>query len=162
MEVRGDPQSPASVHNNTICNNAGFNVQNDGPENFDFTTNCWCLTDSIAIAAKIADAYDNVSFGIVYFSPWLTCPQGINNPEPISTISVFPNPFTASATFVLDEPIRHLQLLLFDEEGKLIRSQDVSNEKEIKIERENLSCGIYFYEFANESGIVGRGKLIAE
>jgi parallel beta-helix repeat protein len=162
MEIRGDPQSPASVHNNTICNNAGFNVQNDGVENFDFTNNCWCLTDSIAIAGKIADAYDNPSFGIVYFSPWLTCPEGINDPAPIQTISVFPNPFISSTTFVLDEPIKHLQLLLFDEAGNLIRQQDASNEKTIEIERGDLSCGTYFYEFINESGIVGRGKLIAE
>ena len=56
--------------NNTICNNALFNINYTWPNNANLAYNCWCTTDSASIRSKIYDGYSpGSSSGLVNFMP---------------------------------------------------------------------------------------------
>lgn len=79
-------------------------------------------------------------------------------------IKVYPNPFTESAVFELEQtdnftPLSKNSIFkLFDATGRLIRTQHFEG-SQLWFERENLSSGMYFFMIEN-NGKQGSGKLI--
>jgi len=58
---------------NIICQNNNYNILNINTNPIDASDNCWCTTDSLAISQKIYDGYDNISLGLISFSPNMIC-----------------------------------------------------------------------------------------
>lgn len=58
---------------NTICNNTAYNVMNINTSAYSVSNNCWCTTNSSEIADKIYDGYDDVSLGLVTYTPFVNC-----------------------------------------------------------------------------------------
>ncbi|MFH0864852.1 MAG: T9SS type A sorting domain-containing protein [Bacteroidota bacterium] len=88
-------------------------------------------------------------------------------------IQVFPNPFTTSATmFITGEKNgkisdKIIELTIYDILGKSYKkiipssAQFISENKiEIKLTRDNLPAGMYFYQLKNDIETIGRGKFI--
>lgn len=73
---------------------------------------------------------------------------------------IFPNPFSSSTTLQFNTMITNAELNLYTVYGKKIRTKNNINENKIKIERENLSSGIYFYELIQDSKKVATGKFV--
>jgi uncharacterized repeat protein (TIGR01451 family) len=79
-------------------------------------------------------------------------------------IKVYPNPFTESAVFELEQtdtftPLsKNSTFKLFDATGRVIRTQHFEG-SQLRFERENLSSGMYFFTIEN-NGKRGSGKLI--
>lgn len=82
-----------------------------------------------------------------------------------SEISIFPNPFSSYCTlkFVNQVPSNEqvFSFQLYDVFGKLI-SQTSIYENETRIEKGDLSPGIYFYSVFDKTSNVGKGKLVVE
>lgn len=57
---------------NTICSNTKYSIVQEMPTNESASNNYWCLTDSAHIQATIYDAYQNISLGFIYFTPFDT------------------------------------------------------------------------------------------
>ena len=75
-------------------------------------------------------------------------------------IIVYPNPFNNSATIQYKNKSNYSELNIYDMYGQKIKTiNDISGDH-IKIERENLSSGIYFYELKQDSKEISTGKLI--
>lgn len=56
------------VENNRICNNALYNVDNQTDLNLFLATNCFCLSDSVQVEAKLYDGYDDISKGLISYA----------------------------------------------------------------------------------------------
>jgi hypothetical protein len=82
-------------------------------------------------------------------------------------IKVYPNPFTESAVFELEQtdniftPLsKNSVFKLFDATGRVIRTTHFEG-NQLRFERESLSSGMYFFTIEN-SGKRGSGKLIIQ
>jgi hypothetical protein len=65
---------------NSICNNSLYNVEYTGTSNTSIAFNYWCLPDSVQIRATITDGHQNISYGLMFITPFDTvaCTNGCN------------------------------------------------------------------------------------
>lgn len=63
-----------TIANSNFTNNSGYNIENQSSSAITATNNYWGTTDTTAISTKIFDYYDNINYGIVTFSPYLSTP----------------------------------------------------------------------------------------
>lgn len=166
VQARGDATYTPNTgfYDNSICNNSTYNVENIDNISLSFQNNCWCTTDSAAIASSIYDAYDNLALGVVNFSPFKTiCLTGIEVLQKTKDVTVYPNPFSDYTTLKF-ENIKNEKstLIIFDSRGRLVKTiADIATD-EIKIERNNLTSGLYFFQLRNDRQIRATGKLTIE
>jgi len=80
-----------------------------------------------------------------------------------NSLNIFPNPMTSSCTIEIDNSISFNkgEIIISDVCGKLIRKINVETNS-VKIEKENLSKGIYILQFVSENQIKGNARLIVE
>jgi len=80
-----------------------------------------------------------------------------------TSFTVYPNPFSAY-TFIKFENHKKEKhtLTIYNSLGQLVRQIDNINEGQVKIEKKNLTSGLYFFQLRNDIEIVGNGKLIIE
>lgn len=166
ISARGDATSTPNTgfHNNIICNNSIYNVENTDNVSLYLQNNCWCTTDSATIANSIHDAYDNLSLGIVYFSPELTnCSTGIENLAETQSSYAFPNPFSEFTTLKFENSKNEKHnLAVYNSLGQIQLSINNITSDRIKIEKTNLKNGLYFFKLWTDSKVVSTGKLIIE
>lgn len=58
------------IKDNKICYNTSYNLENKSDFNLGLENNCFCLTDSVAIDAKIYDGYDDFTRGLINFAAY--------------------------------------------------------------------------------------------
>lgn len=80
---------------------------------------------------------------------------GLNPPQ----ISFYPNPFYTSTT--LHTNINKFKLSLYDIFGTLVY-KNVTENKTLTVNRDNLANGLYLYQIISDSGQIYNGKLIIE
>lgn len=85
------PISGSTIHDNTICNNTQYNFKHFYSYPINVSNNCWCSNNTNDISQTIYDGYDNVSLGIVTFTP-ITSNCSLNTPEYIYEQNFYPNP----------------------------------------------------------------------
>lgn len=127
-----------NIHNNRICNSTLYNFKHLYSYPVNIPNNCWCLDDEEDIALTIYDAYDDVSLGIVTFTPFLTCDSvtNVNNVTGISQDYIFPNP---AGNYIQIYPESEIQYEIYSISGILI-----SNGRYYKgIDVSSLSKGFY-------------------
>ena len=91
--------------------------------------------------------------------------SGINEIQGNNSRSVvYPNPFPKEATIKIysNEKIRKAELLIYDIYGNKVRSIVGINSNEVKIDRQNMSSGIYLYRITGNGNLILTGKLIVE
>lgn len=106
----------------------------------------------------------NGSYKYCYLVNESSIAVGINDLLTNYSINVSPNPFTTAAVIQInsDMKIKNARLKLFDLIGNEIRSLENIDENQIKIERENMTSGIYLYKLTEGNEIIAAGKLIVE
>lgn len=74
----------ATFSNNTICNNSSYNVKSTSTySGQDLSGNCWCTDDLNEIEKSIFHGIDDISIGVVTFTPTTSgCPDSIINVPP--------------------------------------------------------------------------------
>jgi uncharacterized repeat protein (TIGR01451 family) len=86
----------------------------------------------------------------------------VTNAKPEGTVSIYPNPFSGSATLKIEGvPSGNTYLLrLFDVGGREVISQQVSA-KETLIDGSKLDPGFYFYRVESKGEqLIGQGKIV--
>jgi len=79
----------------------------------------------------------------------------------LQKITVYPNPFSAYTLIEFENYKKEKHTLtLYNSLGQLVRQIDNINEGQVKIEKKNLTSGLYFFQLRNEIEIVGMGKII--
>lgn len=142
--------------NNNICSNTTYNIENITANNISIVDNCWCDTNAASISNKIYDGYDNISYGLLNFTPYLHCDTSVlplapcvandqlatikqNNFQKNNLVSVFPNPTSGPVTIYNTEPIDEIKIT--NMLGQLVFENKPATEK-IVLQVENK--GIYF------------------
>lgn len=82
----------------------------------------------------------------------------------VTAVSVFPNPFSTTTTFVIDaqQPADNMQLSIYDANGQLVRQVTNISTNTVTIDREGLAGGMYFYMLTSNNQLLNNGKLIIE
>jgi len=75
---------------------------------------------------------------------------------------VYPNPISTSSTLQLSKPLQNATLSIYDVLGKEVKTLQNLNGTEIKINREEMKSGMYFFRLEDKEGFVGNGKMIVE
>jgi hypothetical protein len=84
------------------------------------------------------------------------------NIVPAAQVRVFPNPFQNEATLeVQGANYETLTLKITDVAGRQVQASS-STTQQIRISRENLPTGLYFYQLFGDGQLLNTGKLIAE
>ena len=89
---------------------------------------------------------------------------GINNDELVyDKIKVYPNPFNYSTVIEFEniEKEKHI-FMLYNVNGQLVRKIDNITTEQIKIQKENLINGFYFFKLLKNTKVIGNGKLMIE
>lgn len=168
---------PTSVFNNKICHNTLYNFKTIIGQNANFQNNCWCEIDSSAIAAKIYDGYDDFSLGLISFMPFNYCDTThiqdtsfcsefiteINetaiNPNLIPKL--YPNPFNEYTILEFkNTKDERYELSIYNIFGQLISSMPNITNGQIKIERANMTKGLYIFQLRTCHKIIATGKFI--
>lgn len=75
---------------------------------------------------------------------------------------IFPNPFSTSATFFINESRNATcDFVLYDLLGREVKRTTI-NQTRTKIDRDNLPSGMYFYKISDGEKIIGTGKIIIQ
>lgn len=94
---------------------------------------------------------------------WCAITTGIeNNMDETADISVYPNPFTSTATLSTQSVLKNASCVIYDVLGKEIKRMDNLNGDSISIDRTNMRNGIYFCRLSQGSTFIGSKKIIVE
>lgn len=91
--------------------------------------------------------YDNIIVSAVSTVPTASVYNVLS-----SKFNIYPNPVTNMLTVTNSENIIIKELTVYDVNGKIIKEQKSSFEKEITLNVENLSAGTYLLHIKTESG----------
>lgn len=91
-------------------------------------------------------------------------PTGMLSPVSSAQVSVYPNPFDNSATFVIQGMGRNsnCSLSLYDVMGKEVRAENNIANGYYILDRSDLAPGMYFYRITQAGKVLGAGRLIAQ
>jgi len=79
---------------------------------------------------------------------------------PNKAIKINPNPFSTSAIIKIKGQIADASFVLYDIFGREVKRIDKIETNQIKITRDNLPAGMYFYKLKSQEEIIGIGKVI--
>lgn len=111
---------------------------------------------------KFGNKWLGTQFGVLVYNQ-----SGIINlinPFPNRNISpsFYPNPFTEEIEIELFTQYNKVVVTLFDLQSRPVYTACLSQVQKIKIPRNNLKSGIYFYQIVSDNNIISKGKVIAE
>jgi len=83
-----------------------------------------------------------------------------NNDNPIK-FTTYPNPFNEHTTIELgNSKNAEFRLMVFNMQGQVVKTIDHISGKQVKVEKEDLVNGMYFFQVLSENTIVGTGKFV--
>lgn len=159
------------IENNRICFNSDYNIDNRTDLNMFIPTNCFCITDSAEIEAKIFDGYDDITKGLISYAIFdTTCTSviayvnkspftGLNEEASTGEIPVFPNPFRDEV--VISNPGDYSMFDIYTLFGSRILSGTLV-QGENKIDGSSLSSGMYILKMFSRKGGGSHVRLIRE
>ncbi len=114
-----------------------------------------------------AELSGNVMYVIEYDGDiWkITFPAFVGIPKIVnsSILSIYPNPFNGSTTVQFENSGKeNCSLTLYNTYGQIVRIINNITTDKIEIERNNLSCGLYFLQLRMDDTIRVEGKLVIE
>lgn len=137
-----------SIFNGTIiCNNGAVAINTGAVINGRVLTTTGTLTTA-AITATMP----------------IGCPSmGINSFIENEIIEVYPNPFTTSATIVVNDmlQLKKVEFQLFNSLGEIILNKTITDQTTV-IETNDLCSGIYFYKVIGNNQTLQSGKLVSQ
>ena len=160
IKVRGEAGSPVNgVHDNCLSDNSMYNVVLSDNIGMDLSNNYWGTTDPAQIENGIWHAVDDISLGLIVFSPFdNTCEadtsiltsiadKSINGPN--AQLKCYPNPVYHETTITFwIEQSGFYSIRLVDLHGRTIKSMEdgffENGNHKIFFQRENWPNGIYF------------------
>ena len=165
------------MKNNDFLDPGQIEFYNDilyGSSNVTIDSNYWGSTSTAHLDSAVYDYFDDATKSVVFYSPILTsfvavdttCPPSILNTIPIinqqTTSTIYPNPFSETATITFNKPLHNPTLKIYNLYGQIVKQIKQPEAKEIIINRDNLINGFYFYEVDENSRRISSGKIIIE
>lgn len=91
------------------------------------------------------------------------CPPLVEINEMTKSINnlIYPNPFDEHCILSFENPKNEKRTLtLFNTTGQVVQQTDNITTEQVKIEKENLSDGLYFYQLRTDKEVYATGKLM--
>ncbi|MGZ4033833.1 MAG: peptidoglycan DD-metalloendopeptidase family protein [Bacteroidia bacterium] len=85
---------------------------------------------------------------------------GIAESADLTGIRIYPNPFSSSVTIQFNQIIHNGEITIYNVFGQIIKTIKNISGQEIKLNRDNLSAGIYFISLAEQNKIISTNKLV--
>jgi hypothetical protein len=125
------------------------------------------LTGNIYVACNKVLFGDTVNYIAKYTGTLcdtsIYIPLSINSELDIKdNLTIFPNPFSNSSTIKLSQPLQNATLNIYNILGKEVRYLHNLNGTEIKISREGIQNGMYFFTLFDSEKLIGTGKMIVD
>ena len=127
------------------------------------------LTSTMTFSMKVSDlGSDNTNEGGLdkFFVVDSTSGGGVHEWANKLQVSVYPNPFSTTATITVKTPGLNsgiLSLKVYDMLGKELRTVRPENGAPVfRVDRNKLESGIYFFRILEGSEVIGAGKLCVE
>jgi len=125
----------------------------------------WTVPATTTANGKIKIIQDNENANYEGTSPNFNIIEatGIHDPLKLVQISVYPNPLV-DYSFIEFENSRHRShtLSIYNTQGKIVRSIPDIRSGTVKVERKNLTSGLYFIRLRDEKDVRAMGKLVVE
>ena len=77
-----------------------------------------------------------------------------NSFNPLDEVSVFPNPAQDQVTFALPMDAGEIRIQIYDSLGRVVKQIDNNFENIVRVQKNNLVNGVYFYRIENDQGIL--------
>ena len=125
----------------------------------------WIVPEISTTEGRIRIMQDNVETDYEDISEnfTITPVTGINERFTASEINAYPNPLTDFATISFDNPRHESHTLAFyNIQGRLTRTITNITTDKVKVKRENLPSGLYFYQLRTDEAIRATGNLIVK
>lgn len=126
------------------------------------------LFPDTALIIAALQASNNTHVGSMFFLDDLaftgSVPFGVKQyAQSDQYVSIYPNPFTSSATFQIDPSVSltNAELIVSDVLGKEVKRLNKVNEQ-TTLEKGNMEPGIYFYQLINDGMVISNGKFLVE
>jgi Secretion system C-terminal sorting domain/Right handed beta helix region len=152
-----------NITGNKICHNTTYNIQHTTSYAINIPNNCYCSTNIDTIEQKIYDVYDNLSLGLINYSPFNNCTL-ISNIQTTeyknNSFSVYPNPTTGQTTIDLAEGTAS-SVTLRNSLGQVILSNKFTATNQIELDISNYPKGIYFLQLEVDEQVITQ-KIIKE
>lgn len=143
-----NPISGQNIFNNKICNSTQYNFKHLYSYSINIPNNCWCSNDKNEISKTIFDAYDDVSLGIVTFTPFKNvCSNSLSTPtfsDTVDLLKLYPNPAKGKITF--SENING-NYKIYSMNGALVKQGIITK----KLDVSQLSKGVYLIKLYRQS-----------
>ncbi len=125
----------------------------------------WTVPETTTVQAQIKIVQDNVNVDYNGTSQNFTivAATGIIDPLDLFQIKMYPNPLVdyTSIEFENSMHINHT-LTIYNTQGKIVRSVHNITSGTVRVERKNLTSGLYFIRLHDENEIRAMGKLAVE
>lgn len=132
---------------------------------FEARSYLWTVPVILTAKGKIKIVQDNEKEDYAGISPNFTIltTTGIPDPHHLIQISIYPNPLVDFSRIAFENPL-HLNhtLTIYNTQGKMVRTIHNITSERVKIERRNLTSGLYFIRLRDEHEIRAMGKLVVE
>jgi len=108
-----------------------------------------------------------VEGGLDKFYVYDSATVAVNNlPAENGNVSVYPNPFSTSATLAVNSPLingaqEDVVFILYDVYGREMKNLKLEKQN-TKLERKNIANGIYLYKITSDKEIIASGKVVIE
>ncbi|MBE9467726.1 MAG: T9SS type A sorting domain-containing protein [Bacteroidetes bacterium] len=86
----------------------------------------------------------------------------IKTVQNFGNINIYPNPFSSNTKLYFNKYYRTVELNIYNIQGQLVGSQKYLNKKTIKINKNNLKTGVYFFKIILDDIIIETRKVIAK
>ncbi len=152
VQIRGDISSTPNTgfFNNSICDNYLYNMEVNDNVSVYVQNNCWCTTDSVVIANSIHDAYDNLSLGIAFYSPFQTnCATGSADNLTETNFKLYPNPVSSEGILYTNLNLLNTSVSIYDITGREQLRQELPFSGEVNVSM--LPPGMYLVELVGET-----------
>jgi hypothetical protein len=147
--------------NFTTCNEGeGYFIQGIGSDNGLIEwINSWGFTAAYLVCVKTSEK-------ILYETDWnsfvgcVLIPTVEEERNAELDLKFYPNPFSGQTTLLADNHFQNATLTILNSFGQIVNQvQNIYGEK-VTISRDNLTCGLYFYQLKERKKTIAIGKLI--
>ena len=135
------------IYDNIIRNNTSYNFEHTQSYPINIPSNCWGSSDPEEIGQTIYDAYDDVSLGIVTFTPFNTdcIPTNIDKDIKKNQKFIYPNP---ANDYIFIKSRTKVFYKIISVNGCVVLEGYTTN----KIDISSLDKGLYFIRVIETSG----------
>lgn len=159
IEVSGTTGDVIDMTGNYACGNT-TNLTTNSDQNFSVINLCFCESDSAVIAASVVDGYDDVSKGLISFSPYIMCDESLFDTltvascdgaptglfavpgSAVNTLNLYPNPFENTVNMALPDG-DNWTITVRNALGQIEILKEIMNNENAYIDASGLPAGAY-------------------